>query len=170
MLSSLWSKHFLFLLPTYITFRRWQGFPACHYFWTIHLLYLSTKTKPKPNKISSLKCRPFSCSMLCSAFCCIYQPFITPLHWLRDWLDSDFIGTYVMSLFSHALFFFYLLFYFIIYLFFFLLYNIVLVLPYINMNLPQVYMSSQSWTSLPPHIISLDHPCAPAPNLLLIEG
>ena len=33
---------------------------------------------------------------------------------------------------------------------FFLLYNIVLVLPYINMNLPWVYTCSQSWTPLPP--------------------
>ena len=33
---------------------------------------------------------------------------------------------------------------------FFLLYNTVLVLPYINMNPPRVYMSSQSWTSLLP--------------------
>ena len=32
----------------------------------------------------------------------------------------------------------------------FLLYNIVLVLPYINMNPPRVYMCSQSWTLLPP--------------------
>ena len=32
-----------------------------------------------------------------------------------------------------------------------------MVLPYIDMNLPWVYMSSQSWTPLPPHIISLDH-------------
>ena len=31
-----------------------------------------------------------------------------------------------------------------------LLYNIVLVLPYINMNLPRVYTCSQSWTPLPP--------------------
>ena len=31
-----------------------------------------------------------------------------------------------------------------------LLYNIVLVLPYINMNLPQVYTCSPSWTPLPP--------------------
>ena len=31
-----------------------------------------------------------------------------------------------------------------------LLYNIVLVLPYINMNPPQVYMCSPSWTPLPP--------------------
>ena len=34
--------------------------------------------------------------------------------------------------------------------FFFLLYNIVLVLPYINMHLLQVYMCSPSWTPLPP--------------------
>ena len=34
--------------------------------------------------------------------------------------------------------------------FFFLLYNIVLILPYINMNPPQVYMCSRSWTPLPP--------------------
>ena len=33
--------------------------------------------------------------------------------------------------------------------FFFLLYNIVLVLPYINMNSPRVYMCSQSWTPSP---------------------
>ena len=43
-------------------------------------------------------------------------------------------------------FFFEQVFYFIL----FLLYNIVLVLPYINMNLPQVYTCSQSWTPLPP--------------------
>ena len=35
-------------------------------------------------------------------------------------------------------------------LFIFLLYNTVLVLPYINMNLPRVYTCSQSWTPLPP--------------------
>ena len=52
--------------------------------------------------------------------------------------------------------------------FFFLLYNTVLVLPYINMTLPRVYMSSQSWTPsfLPPHTISLGHPSAPAPSIL----
>ena len=33
---------------------------------------------------------------------------------------------------------------------FILLYNIVLVLPYIDMNLPWVYMCSPSWTLLPP--------------------
>ena len=35
-------------------------------------------------------------------------------------------------------------------LFMFLLYSIVLVLPYINMNLPQVHTCSPSWTPLPP--------------------
>ena len=34
--------------------------------------------------------------------------------------------------------------------YFILLYNAVLVLPYIDMNPPRVYMSSQSWTPLPP--------------------
>ena len=34
--------------------------------------------------------------------------------------------------------------------FFILLYNTLLVLPYIDMNPPWVYMSSQSWTPLPP--------------------
>ena len=34
--------------------------------------------------------------------------------------------------------------------YFFLLYNTVLVLPYIDMNPPQVYMSSQPWTLRPP--------------------
>ena len=60
------------------------------------------------------------------------------------------------------LFFFYFYFYFI------LLYNTVLVLPYIDMNPPQVYMSSRSWIPLhlPPYIITLDHPRAPAPSFL----
>ena len=39
---------------------------------------------------------------------------------------------------------------FIFFFYFILLYNTVLVLPYINMNLPWVYMSSQSWNPLPP--------------------
>ena len=47
------------------------------------------------------------------------------------------------------------LFYFI-----FLLFNIVLVLPYINMNMPRVYMCSPSWTPLPPP--SLYHPSGSA--------
>ena len=46
-------------------------------------------------------------------------------------------------------------FFFFIYLFI-LLYNIVLVLPYIDMNLPWVYMCSPSWTPLP--LPSPSHP------------
>ena len=55
---------------------------------------------------------------------------------------------------------FFLKFYFI-----FKLYNIVLVLPNIEMNPPQVYMCSPSWTLLPPHTIPLGHPSAPAPSI-----
>ena len=56
-----------------------------------------------------------------------------------------------------------ILFYFIL-INLFLLYNIVLVLPYINMNPPQVYMSShpEPPSHLPPHTIPLGHPSAPA--------
>ena len=43
-----------------------------------------------------------------------------------------------------------LFFFFNFYFYFILLYNTVLVLPYIDMSQPQVYMSSQSWTPLPP--------------------
>ena len=35
--------------------------------------------------------------------------------------------------------------------YFILLYNTMLVLPYIDMNPPWVYMRSQTWTPLPPH-------------------
>ena len=60
------------------------------------------------------------------------------------------------------------LFFFNFYFYFILLYNTVLVLPYTDMNQPWVYMSSQSWppSHLPSHIISLDHPRAPAPSIL----
>ena len=57
---------------------------------------------------------------------------------------------------SLGFFFFYFNFYFI------LLYNTVLVLPYIDMNPPRVYMSSQSWTPLPPptpYHLSGSSPC-----------
>ena len=54
-------------------------------------------------------------------------------------------------------------------LFIYLLYDIVLVLPYIDTNLPWVYMCSPSWTPLPhlpPHPIPLGHPGAPALSTL----
>ena len=50
----------------------------------------------------------------------------------------------VLIFFSFTFFFFNFNFYFV------LPCNTVLVLPYIDMNPPQVYMSSQSWTPLPP--------------------
>ena len=60
---------------------------------------------------------------------------------------SDFIKSWGMHLTSGAvsLWFFFFKFYFI-----FKLYNIVLVLPNIEMNPPQVYLCSPSWTLLPP--------------------
>ena len=45
-----------------------------------------------------------------------------------------------------------------------------MVLPYINMNPPQVYTCSPSWTAppcnLPPRTIHLGYPSAPAPSIL----
>ena len=59
-------------------------------------------------------------------------------------------------------FWFFFKFYFI-----FKLYNIVLVLPNIEMNLPQVYPRSPSWTLLPPPspTLPLGRPSAPAPSI-----
>ena len=52
-------------------------------------------------------------------------------------------------------------------LFFLILYNIVLVLPYLNMNQPQVYICSpyESPSLLPPHTVPLGHLSAPAPSI-----
>ena len=48
-----------------------------------------------------------------------------------------------------------------------LLYNITLILPYINMNLPQYTRvpHPELPTILPPHTIPLGHPSAPAPSI-----
>ena len=64
----------------------------------------------------------------------------------------------------HVIFFF--TFFFNFY-FIFKLYNIVLVLPNTEMNLPQVYPSSPSWTLLPPPspTLPLGRPSAPAPSI-----
>ena len=63
---------------------------------------------------------------------------------------------------------------FSIYLFIFiLLYNTVLVLPYIDMNPPQAYMSSQSWTPLPPlspyHLSGLSQCTSPKHSVSCFE-
>ena len=67
------------------------------------------------------------------------------------------------NLFSNFFFFnFFFSFFFNFYFYFILLYNTVLVLPYIDMNLLRVYMSSQSWTPLPPptpYHLSGSSPC-----------
>ena len=58
------------------------------------------------------------------------------------------------------------MFYYFFKFYFILFYNTVLVLPYINMNPPQVYTCSPSWTPLPPRTIPLGRPSAPAPSIL----
>ena len=76
-----------------------------------------------------------------------------------------FVGK-VMSLpFLFLLFVLFLNFYF----YFILLYNTVLVLPYIDMNPPQVYMSSQTCTPLPPptaYHLSGSSPCTSPKHLV----
>ena len=65
---------------------------------------------------------------------------------------------YRSKLIWKLLFIYFLKFYF----YFILLYNAVLVLPYINMNPPRVYTSSQSWIPLPPptpYYLSGSSPC-----------
>ena len=71
----------------------------------------------------------------------------------------DICGFFCFFLFLWLKTFFFFIF------FIFKLYNIVLVLPYINMNPPQVYTCSPSWTFLPPCTIPLSHPSAPAPSI-----
>ena len=73
--------------------------------------------------------------------------------------------TFVGKVMSLPFFFFNFYFYFI------LLYNTILVLPYIDLNQPRVYIHVQvpnpePPSHLPPHIISLDLPRAPAPSIL----
>jgi len=70
--------------------------------------------------------------------------------------NTEFLGNFSCSCkrISFLFFFWNLLFFFFKYKFIYfiwrLIYNIVLVLPYIDMNLPQRYMCSPSWTPLPP--------------------
>ena len=71
----------------------------------------------------------------------------SPVHYLKSSLK-----TYLFFYFFYTLNF---------YFYFILLYNTVLVLPYIDMNAPWVYMCSQTWTPLPPP--SPQHPSGSSP-------
>ena len=71
---------------------------------------------------------------------------------LSDWTELNWTSGYEVVAYG-----FFLNFYF----YFILLYNTVLVLPYIDMNPPQVYMRSQTWTPLPPP--SPQHPSGSSP-------
>ena len=103
----------------------------------------------------------FSCKIL--HFECIYK--------VSDILKIMWLFIYKLLCLGVPLLLFYLFIflsqpsYFYFFYFFFKLYNIVLVLPNIEMNPPQVYMYSPSWTLLPSHTIPLGHPSAPAPSI-----
>ena len=60
------------------------------------------------------------------------------------WIQNSYWFETHLAVSGSWFFFFQILFYFI------LLYNTALVLPYIDMDPPQVYMCSQTWTPLPP--------------------
>ena len=66
----------------------------------------------------------------------------------HDAIEHVYIIEMCVVVFSFLFYLF--LFFFNFYFYFILLYNTVLVLPYIDMNPPQVYMSSQTSTPLPP--------------------
>ena len=69
------------------------------------------------------------------------------------------MALFLFFFFPFSIFTFFALYFLFIY---FLLYNTVLVLPYIDMNLPQVHLSSQPWTPLPlpsPYHLSGSSPC-----------
>jgi len=59
------------------------------------------------------------------------------------WIECYFYHLFIVVNISHITL-------IILFFFFFKLYNIVLVLPNIEMNLPQVYLCSPSWILLPP--------------------
>ena len=81
--------------------------------------------------------------------CFIWKWWVLPFCHVNDY-------AYILVCLSHTDIFFNFNFYFI------LLYSTVLVLPYIDINPPRVYMSSQSWTPLPlpiPYHLSGSSPC-----------
>ena len=79
----------------------------------------------------------------------------------RSWRKSSSEASLAQT--EKKMVFFFLIFHF----YFIVLYNTVLVLPYIDMNPPWVYMRSKHEppSHLPHHNISLGHPHAPAPSM-----
>ena len=94
-------------------------------------------------------------NMLCQWHHCLALKFLVSVPALLT-CCADFIPTALYHFFFPSV------------LFIFLLYNIVLVLPYIDMNLPWVYMSSPSWSPLLPPSPShrSGSSSAPAPRTL----
>ena len=89
----------------------------------------------------------------------MFHAFLVVFHWRSPIWSSRHLQSLLVTFSWGILFFFFLKkFYF----YFILLYNTVLALPYIDMNPPRVYMSSQSWTPLPhpiPYHLSGSSPC-----------
>ena len=84
--------------------------------------------------------------------CCFtsLQHLVLPVFQILAILDVCFIVLISTSVMTYKYFFICLFLKFTFFPFFFKLYNIVLVLPNIEVNPPQVYMCSPSWTLLPP--------------------
>ena len=74
------------------------------------------------------------------------RPLFPSLSVISTPISQPLLITFLSSDSFLSFFFFFFNFYF----YFILLYNTLLVLPYIDMNPPRVYMRSQSWTPLPP--------------------
>ena len=89
----------------------------------------------------------------------MFHAFLVVFHWRSPIWSSRHLQSLLVTFSWGILFFFFLKkFYF----YFILLYNSVLVLPYIDMNPPWVYMSSQTWLPLPhptPYHLSGSSPC-----------
>ena len=135
-------------LKACILFTRWQ---------LTHLINVSLKRK----LLAPEKCKP----KIKERHCFLYVPWGYSLSkrvliWL--WWCSSWFTSKTETVLPNCPFFFFFFFNFI-----FKLYKIVLVLPNIEMNLPQVYTCSHPEPSslLPPHTIPLGRPSAPAPSI-----
>ena len=108
---------------------RWSGLP-------FPSPMLKVKSESEVTQLCLTLRDPVDCSLPGSSIHGILQARV--LEWVAI-AFSDSLAEATSILFSFYYFFILI----------FLLYNTLLVLPYINMNLPRVYISSHSWTSLP---------------------
>ena len=106
------------------------------------------------NSLAKLKTKWIYESSLMKKSMFIVLDFFPPQQCYSHYASNTFLTLCALLILSTLCFFtLQCIFFFFFHLFifyFFLLYNIVLVLPYINMNLPWVYTCSPSWTPFPP--------------------